>query len=249
MVELVEEVAVADKTNLPAIKPKPKPKPPNSKPNPKPAKPKAAPKPKSAPEPKAAVLADSGAGKKIERESEKPKPIEKPKAPGALVKVGPKRKPNPPDPFASVLKTVENLKTTAPAKEEEDKKRSKNDFLAELAKAIASKPTKPSLSDRMTISEIDLVKAQIRECWNVPAGAREAEDLIIEIKVDMGRDGVPRNAWIESRARMGEAFYRAAAESALRAVLNNRCHPFKLPPQKYDQWHDLRLVFNPRDMF
>jgi len=43
--------------------------------------------------------------------------------------------------------------------------------------------------------------------------------------------------------------YRVAAESALRAVLNPRCHPFKLPREKYERWKRMTLVFDPKEMF
>ena len=46
-----------------------------------------------------------------------------------------------------------------------------------------------------------------------------------------------------------DPFFRSAAESALRAVLNRRCQPFKLPPEKYDIWKLMILSFNPKEMF
>ena len=102
----------------------------------------------------------------------------------------------------------------------------------------------------MTISEIDLVRRQIERCWNVPAGAREADNLIVRIQVEMNSDGTPRTAVVVDRNKMGSnSFYRAAAESARRAVLNPRCHPFKLPLEKYSHWKTMTLVFNPKEMF
>ena len=38
------------------------------------------------------------------------------------------------------------------------------------------------------------------------------------------------------------------SEDLQRAVLNPRCHPFKLPADKYDRWRTMTLIFNPRDM-
>jgi hypothetical protein len=38
------------------------------------------------------------------------------------------------------------------------------------------------------------------------------------------------------------------AESALRAVLNRHCQPFKLPRDKFDSWKTMKLVFNPKEM-
>jgi hypothetical protein len=45
-----------------------------------------------------------------------------------------------------------------------------------------------------------------------------------------------------------DAFFRAAADSAKRALLNPRCSPLKLPADKYDQWKSITLSFNPKDV-
>ncbi|PIR33794.1 MAG: energy transducer TonB, partial [Alphaproteobacteria bacterium CG11_big_fil_rev_8_21_14_0_20_44_7] len=45
-------------------------------------------------------------------------------------------------------------------------------------------------------------------------------------------------------------FYRVAAESARRAVLDPRCNPLReMPPMdKYEQWRELTLIFDPQDL-
>lgn len=111
----------------------------------------------------------------------------------------------------------------------------------------SSQPIAP-LGSQLTTSERDLVIQQIEQCWNVPAGAKDARDLIVEIHVEMNPDATVREAHITSTRRMTDTFYEAAAESALRAVLNPRCQPFKLPPEKYDQWQTMSLRFNPKDI-
>ena len=58
-----------------------------------------------------------------------------------------------------------------------------------------------------------------------------------------------RRAAIADTSRMGDPFFRTAAESALRAVLNPRCNPLKVPPRKYETWKSVTLSFDPRDMF
>lgn len=172
--------------------------------------------------------------------------------------------------FKSVLKTVEDLNTRAgadgetPAKAKQEAPAAAsssgagpaNDegqeqaFESLINEAIASAsdgsfdPSQP-----MTVSEIDLVRRQIERCWNIPAGARDAGDLVVRVRVEMNSDGTPRMAAIVNDEKMrGDSFYRAAAESALRAVLNPRCHPFKLPPEKFQRWKTMTLVFNPKDM-
>ena len=48
--------------------------------------------------------------------------------------------------------------------------------------------------------------------------------------------------------RMGrDAYFRTAAEAAVRAIL--RCSPFELPVNQYSEWKQMNLTFNPREMF
>ena len=74
--------------------------------------------------------------------------------------------------------------------------------------------------------------------------------MTIGISVEVDPNGKVRSARINDRGRMlSDPFFRASAESALRAVLNPKCSPFKLPADKYAIWRDLNINFNPRDMF
>lgn len=142
----------------------------------------------------------------------------------------------------------------AKEKKEEKKKPPKKEkaqtFEQQIAQALASQTARHNPLRPLAISEIDLVRQQVRECWSLPAGAREAEDLSIEIKMAMNPDGTVRQARILDQGRLQtDPFFRAAAESALRAVLNPRCNPLKLPPEKYQQWQNMTLIFDPQQMF
>jgi hypothetical protein len=112
---------------------------------------------------------------------------------------------------------------------------------AASSSAISSAP--------VTGSEIDAVRRQIEQCWNIPASLKGGNDLVVAIKVQMNEDGRPRTAEIQPNQRIdSDPTYRAAAESAKRAVLNPRCHPFKLPKEKFQQWRSLTLIFRPGEM-
>ena len=178
--------------------------------------------------------------------------------PDTIAKAKPKRKPKPPDPFASVLKTVEEIKHQPRPKEDAKKAKTTSEpkksesFEDQIAKAIArndrfdaSRPITLNRNDAMA----SIILRTISPCWNLPAGAKDAHDLSIEIALVMNPDGTVRKAEIRDRARMQvDPFFRAAAESALRAVLNPRCSPIPLPPDQYQVWQDLTLNFNPSQM-
>ena len=149
--------------------------------------------------------------------------------------------------MTSVLKTVEKLKQKAqhePKKEEEKLQKYK---IPEKLRQLTQRPFDESAP--MTISELDAVARQFLKCWNVPAGARDAKNLLVEISVQANPDGTVRQAQILNQGRMrNNSFYRTAAESALRAVLNPICSPLKLPSEKYERWKLMRLKFDPRAM-
>ena len=64
----------------------------------------------------------------------------------------------------------------------------------------------------------------------------------------MNQDGTVRSAELLNSDRMSDPFFQAAAESARRALLNPRCQPLKLPPEKYDQWQTFTITFDPKDV-
>ena len=101
----------------------------------------------------------------------------------------------------------------------------------------------------LTISEKDAIRKHFEKCWNIPSGAREVGDLAAEIKVRFNKKGNVIDARIVNTSRMKrDNFYRTAAESALRAVLNPRCQNAPLPKDKFDKWKNLTLNFDPKSI-
>jgi len=106
---------------------------------------------------------------------------------------------------------------------------------------------------QQTLSIIDAIDKHIfdNQCWNVPAGAKGAEGLRVSINVHLGPDGrLIGSPKIQDSGRMnlpGQEYFRAAAESALRAVL--KCAPYDfLPKAQYDLWRDMEIIFDPEYM-
>ena len=116
------------------------------------------------------------------------------------------------------------------------------------ASAAASSQPRAPLGSQLTASELDMVREQIARCWNIPAGARDAKDLVVEIRVVVDPDGMVQQATIVDQApARRDPFFRAAAESARRAFFNPLCRPLRLPPDKYEIWKDLVVDFSPKD--
>lgn len=232
-VELVNisELSQTNKQPPPEAKaePIPKPKEPES---PKPPKEEPEPeKTQSKPEVKEPDPIPPPKPKEPEKKPEKPKPKEKSK---------PKEKPKPKkeepkqeDLFNSLLKdlTPDESKQKTPRKNQTvDPDNGQN----------------APIANQMSMSELDALRAQIEPCWNVPSGAKYAENLVVTLRLSMNRDMTVRNARVVNTNN--DPAFRAAADSAIRAVRNPRCSPFRLPPEKYDQWKTIVINFDPGDM-
>jgi hypothetical protein len=109
--------------------------------------------------------------------------------------------------------------------------------------------TPQSYSEGMTNLEFSAFQHQLTQCWNLMAGTRYAEDQIVDIRLFVNPDRTVQDAQVVDTARYAsDSYFRAAADSALRAVRNPRCNPLDLPPQKYELWKVIVVTFDPRKM-
>jgi outer membrane biosynthesis protein TonB len=112
----------------------------------------------------------------------------------------------------------------------------------EAQTASLGSPNGVNAKIKMSVSELDAFMGQVQRCWNPPPGASDA-NLVARIQVVLERDGsltaTPQTIEAPSHP-MGPAY----AASAVRAI--RMCAPYRLPPEKYEQWHDNVLTFVPK---
>jgi hypothetical protein len=234
----------------PAPKPEPEPTPPQpaappsaaaappTPPAPAPQKPAPPPPPPPPPEPKPAPPPPP------------PKPVDRvdmpesaPDKPQQIARAVAKAEAKKYDPgqFDALLKNLA-VQDTAPAPDRPPQK-------MRIASGAASSQPRAPLGSQLSASEVDMIREQISRCWNIPAGARDAKDLVVELRVEVGPDGMVQQAMIVDQGRVAaDPFFRAAAESARRAFFNPLCRPLRLPPDKYEVWKDMVVDFSPRDL-
>ncbi len=232
----VEIVPITDVTNLKlsqkrvSEKPAPAPKA-AAKPTPKTAKPKPAP----APKPDAVPLPDPD--KKAEPEKKKPEPPKKPEK----EKTDPKKEQED-DEFAVLMSKLKNDADKADEKEKPVKDATPDTAKSKSDTYDASKP--------LSISEKDAIRGQFVKCWRMPAGARDDFSLAVRVRVLVNSDGTVREVGLvpdQVSRYQSDTFFRAAADSALRAV--QLCSPLKgLSTDKYETWKDMELNFDPQEM-
>ncbi|MBN9001975.1 MAG: protein TolA, partial [Rhizobiales bacterium] len=96
-------------------------------------------------------------------------------------------------------------------------------------------------------SELDALRARLTKLWNVQAGTEHPEELIVDIRIRLTPDK-RLAAPPEIVSRGSSPRYRAAADAAMRAVLQAQPYDM-LRPATYDQWKDMIVTFDPRQMF
>ena len=255
------KLAMATPLVRPQLEPAPAPKPTPKRvaaPPPPPPLPKLEKKPPEAPRPPKLALAPP------------PKPTVKPSPPPPAPKLKPVKamapppvpkvpKPPPPQPKSKPepRKKVFNPNRIAALLDKAQKERAPLRPRAETA----AKRNVPVVGQRsvsagrilakLTMTERDAIRVQIQRCWTPPVGARGAEDLVVTIRFFLNPDGSlagpPQIVDQALFSQTGGEFFRSAAESARRAVL--RCTPVKgLPAAKYDDWREVKLNFDPKDM-
>ena len=165
-----------------------------------------------------------------------PKPVQQ--------KQSPKSKPVADNPLKDLLASVDSL----------EKKIGERDSNATIKKTTQVNNmgieggTGGSYFSDLSISEADAIAARLRACWNLDPGAMGIEDMIIEIRAYLNKDGTVRDVDILDKSRYSrDTHFRSVADSAKRAVFI--CQPYNILaqkyPQKYDLWKTMLLRFNP----
>ena len=107
------------------------------------------------------------------------------------------------------------------------------------------------LSDS-TITETDAIASLLRQNWNLDPGAIGLENMRVEIRVHLNRDGsIKKIEFLDMGRFNSDPGYRSVAESAQRAIIATQ-QVFKdvfagKYSGNYDNWSTLRLNFDPLD--
>lgn len=123
------------------------------------------------------------------------------------------------------------------------------DALAEATAEISPErvtPTGPPLS----VGEKDALRVSVQNCWNVGSLSSEALSTTVVVTVTMQKSGKPDNASVRMLSFSGgsEAAASQAYEAARRAIIRCGSGGFDLPVDKYSQWQEIEMTFNPEKM-
>lgn len=101
------------------------------------------------------------------------------------------------------------------------------------------------VGEKMTISELELLKQQLYSCYTVPAGSRGFEDMKVQVQIFVNPDRTVKEAIIKNTSKMStDPYFRTAGEAALRAFNHPACSTLMLPEDKYDEWNEINFTFD-----
>ena len=114
---------------------------------------------------------------------------------------------------------------------------------APSAPAAAANPGPP-----MTGGEQDAFRVAVQQCWNVDVGS-EAARVTLTVAFDLDPQGrVQGDVRRVSGDGGSEAAIEAAYQSARRAILRCEKDGYVLPADKYEQWKEVEMTFDPSGM-
>ena len=120
-----------------------------------------------------------------------------------------------------------------------------NDALAE-ALGQGSEPSGPPL----TSGEKDAMRLAVSQCWNVGSLSTDALQTVVVVGFSLTPDGKVVGGSLRMIDSSGGSAGAAkqAYEAARRAILRCGAKGYDLPAEKYAQWQDIEITFNPERM-
>ena len=116
-------------------------------------------------------------------------------------------------------------------------------------KPIAPKPYALSVISQQLQAQMltAMVKEQVAPCWSIPGGVKDVHAIKVGVQIRLNTDGTLRGAprVVDNSRMKTDRTFRVIAESAVRALLNPRCRPLKLPYDQYEIWKDITFNFDP----
>ena len=139
------------------------------------------------------------------------------------------------DRLSSILNTIEKIK----------KNQDKEDIVKD--KTVESK-IPDFTGEKLTISEIDIIRRQFIPCWTVPAGIKDVSKISVSVKLKLDPDGNVIGSKLSRDYGSKSRSYKSVAESVLRAVKHPACKKIQVPKKKYEMWKNITLNFDLSDI-
>ncbi|MEM9432732.1 MAG: energy transducer TonB [Pseudomonadota bacterium] len=123
------------------------------------------------------------------------------------------------------------------------------DSIAAAVSETNATPPAPS-GPPLTSGERDGLRLAIQRCWNVGSLSSDALRVTVIVGMSLDRAGLPDTGSIRLISAEGGqgAAVNQAFEAARRALIRCGSKGYDLPSDKYAQWQDVEITFNPERM-
>ena len=125
--------------------------------------------------------------------------------------------------------------------------KSENEMIeAAISDAIQQSSAQSTLGKPLTFSEIEKLKYTIKENWSIDPGSL-SQEVKVKIHFSLKRNGTCDRKSIRVSEVIGgnKAAQQVAIRRAKIAVSTCDSKGYKLPPEKYESWRDIEIVFDP----
>jgi outer membrane biosynthesis protein TonB len=99
---------------------------------------------------------------------------------------------------------------------------------------------------QLSQTEISALRARLQQLWSPPAGAKDPQELTLEVEIQLKPDGTLSAPPVVLTGGSSPLFL-AAKDSAVRAVLRGQPYTM-LRPEHYELWKYVVVTFDPRFM-
>ena len=200
------------------------------------------PQEESAPEEEEVVIPDEAAEPEPEKKAEpkKEEPPPKKEEPKLIEKQKPKAKDD--------LDFLNEFEDILKDKAHDERRTPREEVPPQINKPVLrdAQEDRPGAGERRgnTASLQAAMRRQIYTCWRGVSDLPKEDQIDVEIRVSLNRDGTLKSnvELVKPRSRpVGRA--GIAVDVALRAV--RKCAPYQLPEDDYDEWEDINVTISP----
>ena len=129
------------------------------------------------------------------------------------------------------------------------------DAIADAVSEANSQPEAPAEQPTrsgppLTGGEKDALRVAVGNCWNVGSLSTEALGTTVIVGVEMEQSGKPIGSSIRLVSFSGgsQSGAQQAFEAARRAIIRCGARGFPLPVEKFAEWREIEMTFNPEGM-
>ncbi|MEY8830334.1 energy transducer TonB [Sedimentitalea sp. XS_ASV28] len=168
------------------------------------------------------------------------------------VETAPTRSPRPPrtrptaptpTPVAQAEPTTEPEPAAAP-----DRSTAVDAALAEALAGPAAEPDAP-VGPPLSAGEKEALRVAVSQCWNVDVGGRSAQVVVtVGMSLDQSGKVVGNSIRLIDSQGGNDQSVQTAYQAARRAILRCQKDGYDLPAEKYAQWREIEMTFNPERM-